>query len=410
MKYLFIHQNFPGQFKHIAKELANDEKNEVIGLGDIINIQFRPSIHPRIKIISYKNEIRSNPNTHHYIRDFENHIRRAQSVTRALFKLKNDGFTPNIILVHPGWGEAIFLRDIYPDARVINYFEYYYHATGGDVGFDKDYPTTIDDQLKARVKNSTQLLSLASTTDGISPTNWQKNRYPDEYKRKISVIHEGIDTDILKPDYEAWIKIGQNKFHNDGNIVTYVSRNLEPYRGFHSFMRSIPLIQKTRPNTHFIIVGGDNVSYGRKPSHPYLSYKQQYTQELENDIDWTKVHFIGKVPYDIYLKVLQISSVHIYLTYPFVLSWSMLEAMSVGCIIVGSNTGPVQEVIEHNQNGLLVDFFNYDQIADTVINVLSNQREYKDLRIKARQTIIDGYDLKTICLPNMISFLQQMPL
>lgn len=405
MNFLFIHQNFPGQFRHVAKVLADDVTNRVVAIGDIVNIKNKPLLHPNIQVFGYESNSRGGKETHHYIRDFEGHIRRGQNVFRLAMELKNKGFYPDVIVVHPGWGEAIFMRDIFPDARHINYFEYYYQGMGGDVGFDPEFPSTMDDQLKARVKNSTQLLSLVSTDQGLSPTQWQKERYPSDFHSKIEVIHEGIDTNYIKPDSSAWIKIGENKFTSGDEVVTYVARNLEPYRGFHSFIRSLPKLQALRPDAHILIVGGDDVSYGRRPTNT-STYRQQYINELGDSVDWSKVHFLGKLAYADYLKVLQISAVHVYLTYPFVLSWSMLEAMSAGCVLIASATTPVQEVVTDGVNGLLVDFFDTHCLAMKIADVLARPENYFKMREEARKTIIDSYDLFSHCLPKMLAFMK----
>lgn len=405
MNFLFIHQNFPGQFRHVARELADDETNKVVAIGDIVNIKNRPLLHPNIQVFGYESNSRGGKETHHYIRDFEGHIRRGQNVFRLTMELKNKGFHPDVIIVHPGWGEAMFMRDIFPDARHINYFEYYYQGMGGDVGFDPEFPSTMDDQLKARVKNSTQLLSLVSTDQGLSPTQWQKERYPSDFHSKIEVIHEGIDTSYIKPDSDAWIKIGENKFTSGDEVVTYVARNLEPYRGFHSFMRSLPKLQALRPDAHILIVGGDEVSYGRRPTNA-STYRQQYINELGDSVDWSKVHFLGKLAYADYLKVLQISAVHVYLTYPFVLSWSMLEAMSAGCVLIASATTPVQEVVTDGVNGLLVDFFDIHCLATKIADVLAQPENYFKMREEARKKIVDNYDLFSHCLPKMLAFMK----
>lgn len=405
MNFLFLHQNFPGQFRHVAKKLAEDPNNKVFAIGEIDNIRNKPSLHPNIKIFGYETNSRSSKETHHYIRDFEKHIRRGQSAFRLTMELKNKGFYPDVVVVHPGWGESLFIKDIFPDARHINYFEYYYQGVGGDVGFDPEFPCTLDDQLKARIKNSTQLISLVSSDQGLSPTQWQKERYPTEFHSKIRVIHEGIDTNYVKPDPGAWIKIGEKKYEVGDEIVTYVARNLEPYRGFHCFMRAIPTLQSLRPNAQIVIVGGDDVSYGRRPVN-FSTYRQQYSEELNQKIDWSKVHFLGKLPYTDYLTILQISAAHIYLTYPFVLSWSMLEAMSAGCILISSATAPVKEVINDGENGFLIDFFDSHHLAEKIADILNAPEKYSKIRELARKTIIDKYDLFSHCLPKMIDFIK----
>jgi glycosyltransferase involved in cell wall biosynthesis len=406
MKFLFIHQNFPGQFRHIAKFLAQDELNQVVAIGHFPGFQGASALDAKIQFFGYKTPNASHAQTHYYLRDFEGHIRRGQEVVRVALALKKTGFYPDIIVAHPGWGEALFLQDIFPLARLVLYFEYYYHSSGGDVGFDPEFPASLDDHARVRIKNSTQLLSISSCDAGISPTLWQKSRYPIEYQSKITVIHEGIDTALVRPDPTATVTINGRVFTKEDKVVTFVARNLEPYRGFHVFLRTLSLFQAKSPLAQVIIVGGDDVSYGRRLPEGQ-SYRDKYCQELGEQVDWTRVYFVGKLSYANYIRVLQISACHVYLTYPFVLSWSMLEAMSVGCLVVASNTIPVTEVIEHERNGLLVDFFDTEKLSGQLATVLADPLQYEYLRTSARQTIIDRFDLNAICLPAMVDYLKK---
>ncbi|GAB7528010.1 glycosyltransferase [Pseudomonas sp. 3A(2025)] len=406
MRYLFIHQNFPGQFRHVAKALADDPQNEVIGLGETSNLKARGVLHPRIRLLGYQRGTGGNKQTHHYLQDFEGHVRRGQSIVRVLLILRDDeGWQPDVIVAHPGWGEGLFLKDIFPQARIIQYFEYYYHGTGGDVGFDPQFPSSLDDRLRVRLKNSTQLHSLMGCDQGISPTRWQQSRYPADLQHKIEVIHEGIDTQVVKPAPDAWVDINGQRFQPGDEVVTYLARNLEPYRGFHTFMRSLPRLQALRPNARIIIVGGDGVSYGERLPEGQ-TYRKRYCAEVQDKVDWSRVFFVGTLAYADYLKILQISAAHIYLTYPFVLSWSMLEAMAAGCLLLASDTAPVTEVIEDGSNGLLVDFFDPERLAETVAEVLADPARYQTLRDNARQTIVERYDLKSVCLPRILDKLR----
>lgn len=410
MKFLFVHQNFPGQFRHVAKALAEDSAHQVVALGEARNLAARPPLHPKIKMFSYQVDRLGGAETHHYLRDFEGHVRRGQSVVRAALQLKNQGFEPDVVAAHPGWGEATFLRDVFPNARHINYFEYYYQAQGGDMDFDPEFPSNLDDLLRVRVKNSTQLLSLVACDQGLSPTAWQKSRYPAEFQSKIQVIHEGIDTKLVAPDAQAGVRIAQHVFRAGDEVVTYVARNLEPYRGYHIFMRALPKLLAARPKAQVLMVGGDDVSYGKRlPAGE--SYRQKYIDEVKDDVDWSRVHFLGKLPYQDYLRVLQVSAAHVYLTYPFVLSWSMLEAMSAGCLLIASATTPVQEVItpqeNKQQNGLLVDFFDASTLAQQISAVLANPAKFQHLRHAARQHVVEHYDLQSHCLPQLLAFLKQ---
>ena len=232
---------------------------------------------------------------------------------------------------------------------------FFYHSNGADTNFDPEFPNSLDDVLRIRTKNSINLLNLQASDAGVSPTQWQKSLYPSEFQSKISVIHEGINADIAKPNSKAvFTLLNGQKITTKDKVVTYVARNLEPYRGFHQFISALPEICQRQPDCHVLIVGGDDISYGRKHDGG-LSYREKLMQELS--FDQNRVHFLGKLPYADYLSVLQISSAHVYLTVPFVLSWSMLEAMAVECVVIASNTAPVSEVI-NSKNGLLVDFFH----------------------------------------------------
>lgn len=406
MRFLFIHQNFPGQFLHVARALADNPAHEVIGIGEAANIQGRPALHPRVRVLGYPFKDSTSKETHRYIRDFEIHIRRAQALTQMLTQLRDsEGFVPDVILAHTGWGEGLFLREVFPGARILNYCEYYYQGQGGDMGFDREFPQGPDAQFRIRIKNSTQIHSLLAADGGISPTRWQQSLYPAEFRPRINIIHEGIDTALAAPDPQAWLEIRGQRFQVGDETVTYVARNLEPYRGFHTFMRSLSRLQALRPQARVIIVGGNDVSYGQRLP-PGQSYRKRYCSEVQNQVDWSRVFFVGKLPYKDYLRVLQVSAAHVYLTYPFVLSWSMLEAMSVGCLLIGSRTAPVQEVIEDGQNGLLTDFFDPQALADTIAQALAQGPALAPLRQAARQTIVERYDLTTRCLPEMLALLE----
>ncbi|GAB7563158.1 glycosyltransferase family 4 protein [Methylobacillus methanolivorans] len=387
MNILFIHQNFPGQFRHITQSLIDEGKHQVLSLCEA----HAPGMQG-VQRIEYTPARNGTPGVHPYLAPVEEHVIRGQSVARALLHLKEKGYQPDIIVAHMGWGEAIYLKDIYPDVPLVTFFEFFYQTTGADAGFDPEYPLTLDDLLRIRTKNITNLLSLHAADMGISPTSWQRSLYPAEYQGKIRLIHEGINTEAAQPDSTAWVQLGSGlKLTRKDEVITYVSRNLEPYRGFHVFMRALPEILKRRPNCHILIVGGDEVSYGRKLP-PGETYRARLLQEVQG-LDMNRVHFLGKLPYQQYLRVLQVSSAHIYLTVPFVLSWSMLEAMSAGCLVIGSRTAPVEEVIEHGKNGLLVDFFCATELADAIDQVYASPNQLQEIRNAARQTILAHYPL-----------------
>ena len=404
MNYLFIHQNFPGQFRHVVRALASQSEHRVVCVGDAASLNGRPMVHPNIELYAYQARKKTSDTTHPYITGFEAQICRGQDVARFLFGLKQKGFKPDVVVAHPGWGEALFLRDVFPQAKHIQYFEFYYRSAGSDVNFDPEFASSFDDQLKLRIRNSAQLQALQACDVGVSPTHWQRGQYPSEYATKINVLHEGVDTLTACPNPDAEFQVGPQVFKAGQEIITYVARNLEPYRGFHMFMRSLPKLLSERPNAQVLVVGGDDVSYGRRlPAGQ--SYRAMYSQQMEHNVDWSRVHFLGKLPYRSYLQVLQVSAVHLYLTYPFVLSWSLLEAMSVGCAVVASNTAPVAEVIKDHKHGLLFDFFNADDLVKSVCDVLSHPERFTSMRQLARQSTVERFDLRLVCLPQWLALL-----
>jgi len=254
MKFLFVHQNFPGQFRHIVRALAAISAHQVVGIGEEINLKGRPLVHSRVKVKTYEIKKGLNVGTHHYVRDFEAAVRRGQEVVRIALELRKQGFQPDVVVSHSGWGESLFLKEVFPGSRHIVYCEYFYRTEGGDVGFDPEFDMVFDDRFRIPIKNTVQLHSIISMDDGLSPTYWQKSLYPDIFQPKINVIHEGVATENVRPDSEASLEINGMVLDRKKPVVTYIARNLEPYRGFHTFMRSIPVLQSRSPEAHIVIV------------------------------------------------------------------------------------------------------------------------------------------------------------
>jgi glycosyltransferase involved in cell wall biosynthesis len=401
LRFVFLHANFTAQFVHLAWYLAQNPANQVV----FITAREEGNITGVHKII-YKKHRDVRPGTHHYLHRFEDAVLQGQAVHRELTKLKAQGFVPDVIYGHSGEGLPTFVKDVFPQSKLVCLFEWYYRAHGSDVDFDPAMPFNIDDQLRLRIKNAPILLDLDSCDGGVSPTNWQHHQFPQEYQPKIRVIHDGIDTDMIKPDPKAKLvlpHIGLD-LSDAREIVTYVARGMEPYRGFPQFMEAVRLITEERPQCHVVVVGADRVAYGRTLPDG-KTYKQAMLENVS--LDMSRVHFTGLLKKPDYLKVLQASSAHIYLTYPFVLSWSMLEAMAAGCVVVGSNTAPVTEIITDGENGLLADFFSPQEIARRVVDVLDRQDEYSEMRVKARQTIEERYALRKM-LPMQLDWLRSV--
>jgi glycosyltransferase involved in cell wall biosynthesis len=368
MRVLFVHQNFPGQYLHLAAALAA-RGDEVSALA--IERQKPP---PGVRVLFYKPQRGSSSGIHPWVSDIETKVIRGEAAAQATLALRDQGFTPDVICAHPGWGEALFLKDVFPDTPMLSFIEFYYTTDGADFGFDPEF---ADDDLPARcrlrMKNANSLLNLDIADWCVTPTEWQRSTVPARYRDRMTVIHDGIDTERVKPN--PHVKLGLAKsgltLRPGDEVITFVNRNMEPYRGFHVFMRALPEIQKRRPNAVVLIVGGDDISYGKRLP-PGETWRQRMLAEVGDRLDMQRVRFVGRIPYNDFAAMLQVSAVHVYLTYPFVLSWSMLEAMSAGCLVVGSSTPPVEEVISDGVNGLLVDFFSPQGIAEAIDRVLTH--------------------------------------
>ncbi len=398
MNVLFLHPNFPAQFRHLAVSLAANPKNRVV-FGTKRKEGEVPGVYKAI----YTPSREAHSETHHYVRTLESAVLQGQAVYRLAEQLKKQGFVPDVVYGHSGWGPTLFIKDIFPKAQLLCYFEWFYHAHGTDADFDPQEPLIPDDEARIRLKNTPILVDLYSCDRGLSPTDWQRQQFPPEFHAKINVRHDGVDTAFFKP--QPGLKLVLPKINLDlsevTEIVTYVARGMEPYRGFPQFMQAVSILQKRRLNCHFVIVGEDRVAYGRSLPNG-KTYKQLMLETLP--LDLSRLHFTGLLPYSDYLKVLQVSSVHVYLTRPFVLSWSMLEAMSAQCLVLGSDTPPVKEMIEDGVNGLLVDFFSLEKIADRVEEVLDCPDRMAGIRKKARETIQEQYDLAKL-LPQHLTWL-----
>ena len=403
MKILFIHQNFPGQYLHLARHLG------ALGLHEVVFVTQRTDAElPGVRKIVYKPARKVTEGIHHYLRETEAGVLNAQNVARVAIELKNAGFVPDVILGHNGWGELWYLKEVFPTSPLVGYFEFFYKLHGADVGFEPGPSLIFDVGPRIRTKNIGNLLALNAVDFGHCPTQWQRSLYPAEYQSKLHVVHEGVDADLVAPDASARLTLTERglELTAEDEVVTYVARNLEPYRGFPSFMRSLPAILAARPKAQVVVVGADGVSYGA-PAAGGRSFRTQMLEELGDAIDLSRVHFLGRIPYSVYLKVLQVSTAHVYLTYPFVLSWSMLEAMAAECLIVGSRTAPVEEVIRDGENGVLVDIFSPAAIAGRVVQALADREAFRPIRQRARQTIRERYDLRRVCLPRQLELLQR---
>jgi glycosyltransferase involved in cell wall biosynthesis len=340
-KYLFVHQNFPGQFVHVAGELVR-QGHEVVALG----IKGRGL--PGVRFIRYRPRPPTRASEIDAARDFETKVLRGLACAQVMEQLKANGFTPDTVVAHPGWGEALFCKDVWPAARLLMFGEFFYSAQGADSNFDPEFARdSFADRARLRLKNTVHLHALQACDAGYTPTSWQLGQLPAEYRHKFQVIFDGIDTLVVAPSAEAFVHLKRDdvRLGAGDEVITFVNRNLEPYRGFHVFMRALPEILRQRPNARCLIIGGDDVSYGARPAGGG-TWREALLAEVGAHLPMDRVHFLGNLAYPDYLRVIQISACHVYLTYPFVLSWSCLEAMS--CRAAPSwpaTTGPVREVI-----------------------------------------------------------------
>ena len=400
MKVLLVHQNFPGQFRGLAPELKRHgfelkamSLRQEPELAGVQNFRYQPGRSTSSQL-------------HPWLTNTESAIIRGEAAANMTQKIAATGWIPDVVLGHTGWGEMLFMRSVLPNARILGFNELFYQADGGDVNFDPEFPTDPNMQKRLQVRNMHLLSSLLACDEAITATHWQANCFPSPLKERIRVIHDGVHTDKLVPDASAFIRLNRDGlvFRPGDEVVTFVNRNLEPMRGYHQFMRALPMILAERPHARVVIVGGDEVSYGAKPSE-HKGYKNIYLDEVRDQLDMSRVHFVNRVPYETLISLLRVSAAHVYLTVPFVLSWSMLEAMSLGGLVIGSDTAPVREVIKDGKNGLLVDFFNPKQIAQTVCSALAEPKKFAAIRQAARQTIVKRYDFRTRSLPEYIKLI-----
>ncbi len=402
MRVLVTHNNFPAQFRHICEYLGRTPGNQVVFATKNPREEWKiPGVNKAV----FKPEGEPGDQAFPLSKNFEDGVRHGMGMLRLMNALKKQGFIPDVILGHSGWGQTLFTRDVFPDTPFIGYYEWYYNANGPEISFDDRKRNELE-KAQLRIRNSAILHDLVSCRVGITPTNWQRSQFPTEFQPKLIQAHDGINTRYFAPETDGLLPIDQLDLPDTDltgakELVTYCSRGLEPYRGFPQFYDALPAILDERPDCHVLIVGDDRVCYSPKLPDGQ-SYKQQALERTK--VDEKRVHFTGPLPYGVYKQVLLASSVHVYLTWPFVLSWSFLEAMSCGCLIVGSNTEPVREVLTHRTNGLLTDFHSSEKIAKTVIFALNRQEKLVDLRRNARQTILDRYCLSK-CLPAHLNIL-----
>ncbi len=381
MRFLFVHQNFPGQFLHIVRHLVAQKQHEIVFITE-------PNVNQidGVRKVPYRKLPPSPADMHLGARELDAGVRRAEMVAMMARNLKTLGFTPDIMIGHHGWGEMLNLIDVWPGVPLLGYLEFYYQIDGVDVGFDPEFPVDRLDYPRIRAKNAINHIALNLGQHGQTPTEWQLSTYPTWAQSQINLLREGVNLDLCKPNPKqrrAALKIGDMTIRPTDKLVTYVSRDLEPYRGFHLMMRTLPHLLRARKDLRVVMVGADGVSYGNLPKSG--TWRAKMMAELGNQLDPDRVVFPGRLDYATYLSLLQRSDAHVYLTYPFVASWSLRESLAIGCPVIGSDTQPVREFITHGENGLLTSFFDPAGLAGTILKVLEDKALARGLRDTARR-------------------------
>ncbi len=392
MHVLFIHQNFPAQFGHVAAYLARHKGWRCTFLSQ------QPPGSGGVERIQYHVQGGATRQTHYCSRTFENAIWHSHAVYQAL-EARPD-LRPDLVVAHSGFLSTVFLRELY-DCPIINYFEYFYRTRGADMDFRPDFPYPAVNRLRARARNAAVLLDLEDCDAAYSPTRWQRSLFPRVFQDKIRVIFDGIDTALWRPQTGAPRRLGDRTIPDDMHIVTYVARGMESIRGFDIFMRFARLLGRRRPDVLFVVVGEDRVCYGGDEEVTGKKSFKEWVLERD-DYDLSRFLFTGLLPPATLAQLFALSDLHVYLTVPFVLSWSLLNALACGTTVLASDTAPVREVIEPGRTGLLTDFFDVEAMADLAGKVLDAPEEYKPLGRAGVELVRERYSLE-VCLPRMLA-------
>ena len=400
VRVLFTHVNFPAQFRNMASYLGRNPDDEVVFLTHEERSDWNM---PGVRKVVFASDMNAADPMGGLLGNSGNAARHAAAAMRAAARLRSEGYVPHVICGHSGWGPTMFLRDVFPEAAFVGYFEWFYGIDSADMRFSGN-PPTLQSRTSVRVNNLPILADLLGCDVGISPTRWQLEQFPVEFRSKISVIHDGLDTEFFSPDPAARMTLPGLDLSGATEIVTYATRGMEPYRGFPQFLEAAVEVVRRRPQCHVVIGGEDRCCYG-SPPEPGKTWKQVLVERLQPDPE--RIHFVGTLPYGHYRTLLRASSVHVYLTRPFVLSWSFLEALSCGCLVVASDTEPVRETAIDGHNALLVDFHSSRAIADRIVEALENREGLAGVRRQARQTVLDRYDLQKL-LPLQLELLRSV--
>ena len=398
MRVLIVHKQGPAQFAHLARHLA--------ARGDEVTfLSGTPADIPGVRGLGYAPSRAPNPGTHHYLREAEAAVLNGQAAARRVSALREQGFRPDVVLVHPGWGEALFLRDVLPDARLLTYAEYFHRAEGAEAGFDAETAVSFDARCALHLRNAPLLAALAAADASVSPTRWQRALHPPAFHSAIRVVHEGVDLDEVAPDPNAAFRLDDGRVLTRADeVVTYVSRDLEPVRGFHALMRALPELLRRRPGAQVLVCGADGVSYGRRPPGTG-TWRDALTREVALESD--RVHFTGWLDRRRFLDLLGVSQLHLYLSAPFVLSWSFTEALAAGCAVLASDTAPVREVVAGTGAAVLVDPREPAAVAERAAALLADPAARTAQGASARALAAEQFN-RAECLVRQTALLDEL--
>jgi glycosyltransferase involved in cell wall biosynthesis len=402
-KILFIHNNFPGQFPHVAAA-AQQAGYKVAVVGSATAKEPLGAKVERWKLKRGTTNGIFPPATR-----AEADLLRADAAAAAARRLKDDGFVPDLIIGHPGWGETIYMSTIFPGVPQLLFGELYYRAHGFDVGFDPEFDkVTPEQELRVHAKNATQALAYTDATTIVCPTPFQASSFPETLQSRIIILHEGVDLTTAVRQKTPCLKL-PNGQTLDGTkpVITFINRNFERLRGFHIFMRALPALMLECPDAQVVIIGKDGLGGYGGNLDGQQTWKEQMMGEIGDQIDQSRLHFLGRVTHADMITALSLSTAHVYYTYPFVLSWSLVEAMACECLILGSDTKPVRDAITHNQNGLLFDFFDVDALSKAMIVACQAPERYLDLRKNARQTALTVFDKDRVGVPGWMALISE---
>jgi len=378
---LFIHNNFPGQFGDLAQLLLNR------GVPCIAVAQGHAPGLEGVRMARYSLPRGTTPGIYDLATRAEADLLRARSAYDGAMALKAEGWDPAVIVCHPGWGEMTFMSEVFPKAKRVAFAEFYYHGRGYDVGFDTDLhgEVELDAVLRANAKNGAMAMAYADADAIVCPTPFQASTLPRRFQDGVRIFHEGVDLEVIRPAPPAPFTLDDGRVIAPGTpVITHVNNHMEPMRGLHILARALPRLMAEAPDAQVILIGDPN----RKPYGAAAPAGKTWQQACFEGVDYdpARVHFLGRVPHARMLEALRLGVAHVYYTYPFVLSWSLSEAMASGCYVLGSDTPPVRDAIRDGENGRLLPFFEHDALASAMIDACRDPQSKAPLRAEARRT------------------------